>query len=557
MPRRERLIEASCVGGGSIAAAVAFTWPLILHLQTVARDRFDVLFQAWTINWIQYAVSHGANIYNTPMFVPERTTLAYSDTLLGVAIPTLPLHWLGMSPIGVLNVSILLGFATSAAAAYLLVRLVTGSRLAAAIGGAGYAFGPFGAVAARHLHVAMRPGVPLAAAAAWWLADRARARRPLLAPAIALVAVIGWQTSVSFYPGTYAIVAAAVVLAVRCRDLGRRGLVAVGGSIVAVGLIGTLLAIPNLEVAARYPNYTVSLVEFQAWAPNFGKVEPGLVVWGSILGHTTGDIPTATFPGATLLVLAVLGLVYGLRRRARRTVVALAVALTAVGAMLAVGTAQTGWRQYAPYRLLYDIGPPFNVLRGTARAWMIGLCGLGILAGFGAMAVVEWLGRHARLPSAATSLVVGTLVVVLVLVEGFDPWTHDPTVTIPAVDRELARLPGAGGVAYLPMMSNSTANLSIFTQPTNLYGETAHHRPMLNGYSGYTPPSYARQSRALWSLPSPSALTLLRHLGIRYVVVHRAVAGTPWAALRSPPQAAPLRYLGSFGGDELYEVPDA
>ncbi len=78
---------------------------------------------------------------------------------------------------------------------------------------------------------------------------------------------------------------------------------------------------------------------------------------------------------------------------------------------------------------------------------------------------------------------------------------------------------------------------------------------MLNGYSGYSPPSYARQSRELWTLPSPPALALLRRLGIRFVVVHATVAGTPWAGLRSPRVAAPLHYLGSFGGDELYEVP--
>jgi hypothetical protein len=42
---------------------------------------------------------------------------------------------------------------------------------------------------------------------------------------------------------------------------------------------------------------------------------------------------------------------------------------------------------------------------------------------------------------------------------------------------------------------------------------------------------------------------------VRYVVVHPSVAGTPWAALRTPHAAVPLRYLGRFGDDLLYEVP--
>ncbi|HUV10895.1 MAG TPA: hypothetical protein VMX12_07940, partial [Acidimicrobiia bacterium] len=132
---RGRLREAAFVAVGSMLAAVAFTWPLALHLQTRARDLKDTLFQAWTLDWVQYAITHGKRVYDANIFAPQKTTLAYSDTLLGIAIPTLPLRWLGMSPIGVLNVSLILGFAASAAAGYLFVRLVTGSRTAAAIGG--------------------------------------------------------------------------------------------------------------------------------------------------------------------------------------------------------------------------------------------------------------------------------------------------------------------------------------------------------------------------------------------------------------------------------------
>jgi hypothetical protein len=293
------------------------------------------------------------------------------------------------------------------------------------------------------------------------------------------------------------------------------------------------------------------------WGGNFYKVEPGTLVWGSALGPTHADLPTATFPGLVLLLLGTLGAVYGLRKGGRLRAAAVAgAALTFVGAIIAVGTASTGWRKYAPYRLLFELGPPFNALRGTARAWMIGTCGLGLLGGIGAVALVRWLQRHATVARRPLGAVIAVALVVLVILEGLDPWYHDPRVTVPAVDRELARLSTSGGVVYLPMMPNNPKNLSVFTQPTNLYGDTAHHRRTLNGFSGYTPPSYAQQSRALYSLPSPSAVALLRRLGMRFVVVHSEVAGTPWQSLRSPSAAAPLKYLGTYGGDELYEVPD-
>src|SRR5437016_3324461 len=95
MTRRAALKEALVVAAGSIVAACAYTWPLIAHVQSRVSDKVDTLFQTWTIDWVQYGLEHGRNIYNANIFVPNKTTLAYSDTLLGVAIPAFPLRWLG------------------------------------------------------------------------------------------------------------------------------------------------------------------------------------------------------------------------------------------------------------------------------------------------------------------------------------------------------------------------------------------------------------------------------------------------------------------------------
>jgi len=554
--RGAALREAGAVVGGSLVAAVVFTWPLMLHLESRARDLIDSLFQAWTIDWVQYAVEHGMNPYDANIFAPEDTSLAYSDTLMGVAIPTLPLRWLGMTPIGVLNVTIIVGLAASAAAAYLFARMATRSRIVAVVMGVAYAFGPFGALSVRHVHVAVRAGVPLAAAAAWWLADRARDRKPLVWPAVAVVAVIAWQGTVSFYPAAYAAITAFLVLLVRWRSFDRRGLVAAVSSLVVSAVVLGLLAIPNLVVADRDPNYEFTLENFGPLGANFFKTEPGVVVWGDVLGLDDGDtMRNAVFPGVVLLVLAAIGVVHAWRRAGRvRTAAIAGGVLLVVGGVLAIGTSATGWRQYAPYRLLYELVPPFDALRATARAWMIGLLGLGLLGGLGARAVVGFISD--RVPSRArvVPVVVGALIVLLVLAEGFDPWWDRPTARVPAVDTELASRP-PGGVVYLPMNPSDDLSIAYFQQPQNLYGSTVHHRRMPNGYSGYVPRSYLEQSRALRDLPDEDARALLRRIGVRYVVVHEDVAGTPWARLRNPDAAAPLELLGRFGPDLLYEVP--
>ena len=46
-----------------VAAAVAallVTWPLPLHLRTMVENTADAPFQAWTIDWVQHAVTGSA-----------------------------------------------------------------------------------------------------------------------------------------------------------------------------------------------------------------------------------------------------------------------------------------------------------------------------------------------------------------------------------------------------------------------------------------------------------------------------------------------------------------
>jgi hypothetical protein len=111
-------------------------------------------------------------------------------------------------------------------------------------------------------------------------------------------------------------------------------------------------------------------------------------------------------------------------------------------------------------------------------------------------------------------------------------------------------------VLYLPVnQGGNHIDLSYFQQPLNLLGLTAHHRKSPNGLSGFVPPSYFKNSRRFRTLPDAASLRLLRHLGVRFVVVHANVEGGPWAKLRDPEHAKPLKYLGAYGEALLYEVP--
>jgi hypothetical protein len=284
-------------------------------------------------------------------------------------------------------------------------------------------------------------------------------------------------------------------------------------------------------------------------------------VWGSLLGKGGGwpIYGEPAFPGLVLLVLAPIGAIAGWRARgSRRQAVVTGGALTVVGALLAIGAGPSGWRRYLPYRLLFEYVPGWEALRATGRAWVVGLLGVGVLAGLGALTVASWLTRAVRGRGRTVVAVVAAIAVVGILAEGYSPWTGRPDIRVSTVDERLADLPG-GGVLYLPALESGTtaAALSGFRQAENVYGTTAHHRATPNGYSGYFPPSWVKLSRQMRSLPDPAALDRLRELGVRYVVVRDWARGGDWEALLDPARAAPLRLVGRYGGDLLYEVPPA
>jgi len=539
--------------GLAFLAAVLTTWPLILHLGSVVHNSIDAPFQAWTIDHVQWAVTGHTSLWDANIFYPNRHTLAYSDSLIGVAVPMLPLRWLGFSPIAQVNMALLLGITASAGSGYLFGRVVSGQRRVGAITAVAFAFGPFEDVAAGHVHGTVHAGVALAATGAWWVADRVTRDESVVAPLVLLVAAVTWQMSVSFYPGAYALVAVLIVFAVRWRDLGRRGTIDMIGGLAACAVFTLLLAIPYIQVVMEGRPFVQSAAGVSRLGADFTAADYRVEVWGSLLGNRATLGPA--FPGVALLALSIVGVVHGLRSRGRsRRTATTGLAFLGVGVFLALGTASHGWRSYSPYRLLFDFVPGVSALRATYRAWIIGLLGLGLLAGLGCAAIGRWLA--ARRPALGAAAV-ATVAVIVVLVEGFAPWTDRPTVSASEVDRALAREPRSGGVLYLPALlpNGLAAAATTFGQVENVFGTTEHHRDTPNGYSGLLPKEFRTLSARMRKLPSPRTLDELRSLHVRFVVVRGWARGTPWEGLLDPSRASPLRLLGRYGDDVLYEVP--
>ena len=109
--------------------------------------------------------------------------------------------------------------------------------------------------------------------------------------------------------------------------------------------------------------------------------------------------------------------------------------------------------------------------------------------------------------------------VVLVNVESLRaPFTYTVFDGIPGIYRLLATEPGPVVVAEQPFFPRG----GIFLNAPYVLASTAHWRPLMNGYSGYTPAGYQRYADAFWYFPEEGAIQAMKDAGVTHVVVHPA-----------------------------------
>ena len=149
------------------------SYPLVLALDSTIGEHGDSFFSVWRLAWVAHQIrTDPGRLFDTNIFFPESTTLAYSDAMLAPALVVAPLHWLGVSPLLVYNLTLLAAFVTSGVAAYALVRYLTGSTAAAMLGGLVFAFAPHRMEHFDHLELQFAFWIPLAALAWHQAADR-------------------------------------------------------------------------------------------------------------------------------------------------------------------------------------------------------------------------------------------------------------------------------------------------------------------------------------------------------------------------------------------------
>ena len=523
------------------ALTVIMTWPVVLHLtSTVPHDALDPILSATLLWWNAHVLPLTQRWLDGFFFFPAGGALALSDHRLGLSPFASPLLWLGLGPVVTYNITLLATYPLCAIAAHGLAFALTRRHDAAVVCALAFGFNPFRVEHIPHLELLAAFGMP---AALWALHLFVETRRPAWLAAFAAALML--QGLCASYYLLFFLVFVALWMLWFARDWPIAALIGVACVVSALALSPIAMEYARVHRAFGLSRTFTEIVLYSADVTSIVTASALIALWGwtAPLNVNEGRI----FPGLTIMMLAGLGTVAALRGRTsggRSAPFVLLVAVGCVFGVLALGTAVHGpWQltigpiaasgrdafkplsvsamafagsvaasrrardayrrrsafafytlaamalfvfalgpqpKFLGHRILYE--PPYAWLmrlpvfdhgvRVPARFAMPAALALSVAASLAFSRLTVWGSRRAG--AALAIVVAGTLA---------DTWVpRMPVAPVPEVWNPV-RAQGFAAVLELPLGGTGE-------DVAAMYRTIWHHRPTVNGYSGYSPPHY-------------------------------------------------------------------
>jgi hypothetical protein len=526
---RDDLRNTLTVAAGLVVVTAIMLRPLLTTAtHAIPGELRDPLLNTWILAWDAERIRHGfVGFWDSPILYPYRSTLAFSEHLLGIAVFAAPIVWLTGNAVLAYNAAFFASYVFAGVAMFLLARQLTGRTDAAIVAAAIFAFYPYRTAQVGHLQLLVNGWMPLT------LLGLHRYFTTGSRKALAGAAIAYWFLAMS--NGYYLIFFGLTVAAVAVWGLCYAERVAHPRMLSALTLAALLVGVAYAPIAREYAEvrhrYDLSrppdeVRSFSADLGSYLTMPDGVRVH---LGMTLPSYPKPAgpeerhdgmlFPGFVMLALAALAV---LRRDSRRHPVTwLYLGLAVAALVMSLGPEPTIWghpvTSVGPYAWVGALLPVLDALRVPARFASIVYLALTVLAAIGIASVLR--RRNARVAAALTAVLVAAVC--------FEGYSAIPMAEVGPHGRtrdhglyDWLRERPAGAVLELPIARLDGSYRSFVYQ----YNTLVHRHPIVNGWTGYT----TELQQFLGSDASPfrnpdafdESLDLLRGLGVRYVLVH-------------------------------------
>jgi hypothetical protein len=491
----------------------------------------DVELNAWILAWGTHKLSSGdpSGFFDANICYPSRSTLAFSEHMIGV-LPFFAPIYLATGDLALsLNLWTVLTFVLSGLAMYAVALRWFGCHAAALLAGSMYAFAPWRFRELLHVQLLTVPYLPLIAYVVWSARRRGGRSWTVLVGSLAL------QALSSFYLGYQGFVLALLVAvaAVVGRTDGRWR--------YAAFVATALLAAAALMLPFSWPYLELSHIDTR-------QVVPPDALW--TLWRFLFPVPAATSGsiswGLWQLVpaLAIGAAVLAWRRSSLRPEIGCFALIVLAAGWLGLGPSASlgGVRIGAIHDLASAIVPGWSAVRVPQR--------FGILI---------WLALCLTVAASVTALaasttrrwmIVAPCVIALTLASAS---LRIQTRTAPDVGVDLspydwlAEHGGGDPLLELPISRQRDAD--------SMYRSTHHWLPLVVGATGHSPPQYWMVNSIARALPDPRAASTLIDLRLaRWLLVHLDVSEVPileWSQLAGVGARERLRSDAFV----LYELP--
>jgi hypothetical protein len=504
-----------------LLAAIAATWPLLPSIASALplgteHEATVPLFNLWTLWWTGDRVPHGfSGLWNAPIFHPLEGTFTFSEPLLLQGVTLSPLWWMGAPPAAIYNLTILCTLVCNGLATRSLARALGAPRGAALLAALAGVTLPYAAKVLGVLPVLPLFGTIWALAALVRFGEEGEWRPAALAVlSYAAQFLAGQQMALLSFP--FLLLAGLVALAeqrFRTRPVATLGAMAILGAIVLSPIASTVSSFHEKYKFTRSERVVAALsAQGRDFTTRPGSARLAFPSRENTYAGDTGGL----FPGFLLLGLGAAGAWLGWRQGERRLWIICLLACAAGGGLLALGlNLRIGdWRPFASLR---EVVPGLRTLRSPFRAVAISQAVLAALAALALARLASWRGNAGRILALALGVLAATENLA-------SPGVLVPTPATPrtAWTSWLREQPGKRIVAHVPLSRG--LHVSDYEIETwRMFAQIDHHRPLLNGYSGYFPSGYGTfQVDMDQNFPSDRLLCMMAFgMGVNTLILDR------------------------------------